>query len=137
MPASMVTAILQGYPASHSAQLPVHTKVKKILVLRKNMDYLIEFKPRSMRMEPGCIAVTDGMDQIGFHFTVRNEFSVQFFFVSTGRQSAIEPEVARRQNKVNPLQRTIAQYRDVDFSSLPTNHVRAAGLRGNSRGSFS
>ena len=100
------------------------------------MNYLIEFKPRSTRMEPGCIAVTDGMDKIGFRFTVQKEFSVQFFVVKTGQRSSIEPEVARRQNKVNPLQRTIAQYRDADFSSLPTNHVRAAGLCGNSRGSF-
>jgi hypothetical protein len=29
MPASMVTAILQGYAAGHPAQYPVHRKVKK------------------------------------------------------------------------------------------------------------
>jgi hypothetical protein len=91
------------------------------------MNYLIEFKPRSTRMEPECIAVTDGTDKIGFRFTVRNEFSVQFFVVKTGQWSSIEPEVARRQNKVNPLQRTIAQGREADFFLLslePRTRVR-------------
>jgi hypothetical protein len=73
MPASMVTAILQGYAAGHPAQYLVHRKVKKDIGAAKNMDYLIEFKPRSTRMEPGCIAVTDGTDKIGFRFTVWKE----------------------------------------------------------------
>src|SRR3990167_92174 len=92
-----------------------------VLLIRTSLDdlnRLIELKPRSAWMKPGRIAVTDGTDEIGFHFSVRKEFSVQFFIVKTGHRPAIEPEPARRQNEVSPLQRTIAQGRDADFLRL-------------------
>ena len=64
----MVTAILQGCTVGHSVRL-------------NKLNRLIELKSRSMRMEPGRIAITDGTAEAGLHFSVRSEFSVQVFVI--------------------------------------------------------
>lgn len=66
MPASMVTAILQGCTIGHSTRL-------------NKLNRLIKLKSRSTRMEPGYIAITDGAAEAGLHFSVQSEFSVQLF----------------------------------------------------------